>query len=98
MYFFEPIITPDDSQVKYSEYIFEKRWFSLFFVVNMAAWIVGTKLMHYEYRKRLSEAHYAHWFFWTSMLIGNVAFLILNFSYYVRIAPPFFNYLNRNGT
>lgn len=38
--------------------------------------------MKYEYQKRLSEAFYAHWFFWSLMFIDNLVFLILNFSYY----------------
>ncbi len=49
---------------------------------NITAWLVGAKLMHYEYMRRLSEAYYAHWVYWTLMFINNLVFIILNFQYY----------------
>lgn len=49
---------------------------------NIAAWLVGAKLMHYEYMRRLSEAYYAHWVYWTLMFVNNLTFIILNFQYY----------------
>lgn len=82
LYFVEPLIKNRGHNHRASTYIFEARWFSLVFCVNMVAWLVAARLMRYEYRKRLSEAFYAHWFFWSLMLIDNVVFLILNFAYY----------------
>ena len=46
------------------------------------AWLVGAKLMDYEYVRRLSEAYYAHWIYWGLMLINNITFFTLNFNYY----------------
>jgi general stress protein CsbA len=37
--------------------------------------------MHYEYMRRLSEAYYAHWVYWTLMFLSNLTFIILNFEY-----------------
>jgi hypothetical protein len=48
----------------------------------MAAWLAGARLMSYEYSKRLSEAFYAHWFFWSTMCMNNLVFLVLNYTYY----------------
>jgi hypothetical protein len=48
----------------------------------MVAWIISASLLRFEYRRRLSEAFYAHWFFWSVMLIDNIAFLVINFQYY----------------
>ena len=52
------------------------------FLVNICAWLVGAQLMAYEYKKRLSEAVYAHWLFWSTMCLDNAVFLALNYSYY----------------
>ena len=82
LYFVEPLIYKKGSR-QASHYIYEDHWLSLIFITNMIAWLVGARLMDYEYRKRLSEAYYCHWLFWTLMLIDNLVFLILNFSYYV---------------
>ena len=56
--------------------------YSLLLLFNVAAWLIGAKLMHYEYLRRLSEAYYAHWIYWGLMLVNNVTFFILNFFYY----------------
>ena len=40
--------------------------------------------MAYEYQKRLSEALYCHWFYWSTMCLNNLVFLVLNFKFYVR--------------
>lgn len=81
LYFVEPLIKPGGTR-RASSYIFEQRWYSLVFTVNMLAWVVSARLLRFEYRKRLSEAFYAHWFFWSLMLIDNMLFLLLNFQYY----------------
>jgi hypothetical protein len=37
--------------------------------------------MNYEYIRRLSEAYYAHWVYWTLMFLNNLTFIILKFNY-----------------
>lgn len=81
LYFVKPA---DSSTEEPIDYIYEQRWLSLILVVNIFAWVVGASLMNYEYKKRLSEAFYTHWFYWSVMLLNDIAFMILNFSNYVR--------------
>jgi hypothetical protein len=84
LYFMEPKISAANP---FSSYIFEERWWSLFLLLPLIGWVAGVQLMHYEYKKRLSEAFYSHWFFWTLMFLDYVIFLGLNFQYYVSLTP-----------
>jgi len=55
--------------------------YSVLILFNIVAWLVGAKLMNYEYMRRLSEAYYAHWVYWTLMFVNNLTFIILKFNY-----------------
>ena len=78
-FFLEP--SPDDPLY----FVFEHRGASFVLLLDILAWAVGAALLDYEYKKRLSEAFYTHWFFWTIMLIDDAVFLGLNFQLYVRL-------------
>jgi len=62
--------------------ITQARFYSLFLLIEVVAWVVAAQMMRYEYRKRLSES-YPHWFFWSVSALVDILFLVLNFSIYV---------------
>jgi hypothetical protein len=79
LYFVNPYIDKTGNPKRQaSTFIYEQRMYSLFLLFNVTAWLIGAKLMHYEYIRRLSEAYYAHWVYWGLMLINNVTFFMLN--------------------
>ena len=69
-------IEDNDETREASHYIYQQREWSLFLLINFFAWIIGISLMAFEYRKRLSEAFYTHWFYWTVMWVDSLVFLI----------------------
>jgi len=77
LYFVQPSLDDD------FYFVYEARGYSFVLILDIFAWAIGAALLNYEYQKRLSEAFYTHWFFWSMMLINDVVFLILNFTQHV---------------
>jgi len=74
--------TDGTTDPKMAEIIYSQRHLSFLFLLNMLAWLLGAWLLHYEYRKSLSEAYYTHWLYWILMFLQNLVFFYLNFAFY----------------
>ena len=82
LHFIVPLFQ-NEELIPFNEIYGDLKYISLLQILNVAGWIVGGKLLAYEYRKRLSETYYTHWFYWTWMFIADLAFLVINYDVYV---------------
>lgn len=63
-----------------------ERFLSLIYLINLGAWIISYLLLKFEYKRRLSEAYYAHYAFWILNFLLILVTVIVNYRDYVKLS------------